>query len=445
MNPWSRRSWRDFPVAQAPEYAYPELVCDVEARLREYPALVLESEILDLRRQLASASRGEAFLLHGGDCAESFSDLRAETIRDNFKVFLQMAVVLTFGAKRRVVKVGRVAGQFAKPRSSAVETRDGQSLPSYRGDIINGHDFTPESRAHDPARMERAYFQSAATLNTLRALTKGGFADLHKVQSWNLEFARRSHTDPRYSSIVDRLTDSLAFMQAAGVSLPPGTALDTTELFTSHEALLLPYEEALVRASETQPTGYFAGSAHMLWIGERSRQLDGAHVEFARGVANPIGLKCGPDLRADDLLRLCDRLDPANEPGRLTLITRMGASRISLTLPKLLRRLQGEGRHVLWSCDPMHGNSVASCSGIKTRSFDDILAETRAFFAIHAAEGTVAGGVHLELTGKDVTECLGGGQNINGVDLASKRYETLCDPRLNASQALELAFELVQR
>ncbi len=439
---WTPNSWRSLAVAQAPEYADAGLLCEVEARLKSYPSLVFEKEVTNLRKMLAEVSRGGAFLLQAGDCAESFADFRPETIRDNFKVFLQMAMVLTFGAKKPVVKVGRVAGQFAKPRSSPIETRDNVTLPAFRGDIINAHEFSTEARRPDPLRMERSYFQSAATLNTLRAYAKGGFADLQQVHSWNLEFIEKSRLHTRYDEIVSRLNDTLSFMRAAGFSLPDPTALETTDFFTSHEALLLNYEEALLQTG--YDGGTFAGSAHMLWVGERTRQLDGAHIEFARGIGNPIGLKCGPEIRPDELLRLIDRLNPQNEPGRLTLITRMGSGKIANVLPKLLRRIKGEGRSVVWACDPMHGNTYSTSLGIKTRSFADILHETCTFFELHASEGTVGGGVHLELTGKDVTECTGGGQNINGSDLCSETYETLCDPRLNASQALELAFELVK-
>ncbi len=433
-------------MAQAPQYASQDQVQAVEKRLRCYPGLVSDHEVLTLRSHLEHVARGEAFLLQAGDCAESFADFRPESIRDNFKVFLQMAIVLTFGSKRPVVKVGRVAGQFAKPRSSPLEEKNGISLPSYRGDILNGYDFISEARRHDPDRMERAYFQSAAILNTLRSYSKGGFANLQRVQDWNLEFVQDSQLDPRYKTVVDRLQETISFMRAASGPLgasPLTTALETTDFFTSHEALLLNYEEALTRRSEITDRD-FASSAHMLWVGERTRQLDGAHIEYARGIENPIGLKCGPGIRSDDLLRLIDRLNPQNIPGRLTLITRMGVERMAPLLPKLIKCVRAEGREVIWCCDPMHGNTVVDASGLKTRSFDDILRETRMFFEIHKSEGSVAGGVHLELTGKNVTECTGGGQKIAGHHLLSGKYETLCDPRLNATQALELAFQLVR-
>jgi 3-deoxy-7-phosphoheptulonate synthase len=425
--------------------SYPDLSAlnHVESKLKHYPPLVFEGEIIRLKSQLAAVERGEAFLLQGGDCAESFSDLQFETIRDNFRVLLQMAVVLTFGLRRPIVKVGRVAGQFAKPRSTDTETRDGRTLPSYRGDIINGFEFTEASRKVDPARMEHAYFHSAAKLNLLRSLSKGGFADLHKINNWNLRFLTGSEFQSRYDQIAKRIDESISFMRAAGIDVHGSTDLATVEIFTSHEALLLNYEEALTRKSDLDQR-YYNGSAHMLWIGDRTRQLDGAHVEFARGIENPIGLKCGPELADDDLIRLIDRLNPANEAGRLTLITRFGSSKIAHLFPKLLSRVKAEGRRVVWCCDPMHGNTFTTARGFKTRSFDDVLHETRDFFRIHEAEGTVAGGVHFELTGRNVTECVGGGQNINESEIIGERYETLCDPRLNPNQALELAFQLVR-
>ena len=437
---WSPSSWRSRPVAQAPDYSDQAELADVEGRLKTYPPLVFEGEVARLRERLALVEKGEAFLLQGGDCAESFADFRPETIRDSFRVLLQMSVVLTFGSKRPVVKIGRVAGQYAKPRSSQIETRGTQTLPAYRGDIVNGFEFSEADRRPDPQRMEKAYFHSAATLNLLRAYSKGGFADLHRVHSWNLDFVRQSKADPRYEAILDRLHETIAFMKATG---QPAEKLETIELFTSHESLLLNYEESLVRQEEAGGKAY-AGSAHMLWIGERTRQLDGAHVEFASGIANPIGLKCGPDMKPDDLLRLMDRLNPLNEPGRLTLIPRLGVRRVSEVLPKLIRRVRGEGRRAVWCCDPMHGNTSTTAAGIKTRSFGDVLAETRAFFEIHKSEGTVPGGVHFELTGRNVSECTGGAQNILEEQLGDGGYETLCDPRLNASQALEFAFQLVQ-
>ena len=424
-------------MAQAPAYDNLDELQEIESRLASYPPLVFEGEVSRLRAQLAQVERGEAFLLQGGDCAESFQDFRPESIRDSFRALLQMAVVLTFGSKKPVVKVGRVAGQYAKPRSSSTETRGSETLPAYRGDLINGFGFSTNERRPDPARMEKAYFHSAATLNLLRAYSKGGFADLHHISAWNLDFVR---TDRRYDDILTRLNETMAFLRATGM---PKEHVQTIEFFTSHEALLLNYEQSLVR-KDAMTGELYAGSAHMLWIGERTRQLDGAHLEFARGLANPLGLKCGPEMRPDELSRILDILNPDNLSGRLTLIPRLGVGRIGEALPKLIRRIKGEGRNVVWCCDPMHGNTLTTAGGIKTRSFDDILRETRSFFDIHASEGTHAGGAHFELTGRDVFECTGGSQKILAEQLGTDRYETLCDPRLNASQALELAFQLVR-
>lgn len=440
---WSPSSWRKKPICQAPQYPNDEELRQVEEKLSQYPPLVFEGEVARLKNLLSLVEQGKALLLQGGDCAESFSDLQFHTIQDNFRVILQMAIVLTFGAKRPVIKVGRMAGQFAKPRSSDHETREGVSLPVFRGDLINGHGFSTNERTPDPRRMETAYFQSAATLNLLRALSKGGYANLEKIHSWNLEYVKNSKFGSSYEQVTRRIDEAMAFIRAAGIQAEAAPDLSTVEFFTSHESLLLPYEEALTKRSSFI-NGYYAGSAHMLWIGDRTRQVDGAHVEFARGILNPIGLKCGPGLQADDLLRLVERLNPQNEPGRLTLITRFGAKNISPLLPQLIRRIQEEGRRVVWCCDPMHGNTYSTSQGIKTRLFDDILAETRDFFEIHEAEGTVAGGVHFELTGKNVTECIGGDQKISEKQIDSLSYESLCDPRLNASQALELAFQLVR-
>lgn len=440
---WSPGSWRRLPTAQAPNYPDQETLREIEHRLSNYPPLVFDREINDLKDQLALVEKGEAFLLQGGDCAESFENLRPDFIRDAFRVMLQMAVVLTFGTKRPVVKVGRMAGQFAKPRSLDTETRNGVTLPAYRGDIINRHEFTLDARKPSPERMERAYFHAAATLNLLRAFSKGGFADLHEINSWNLNFVKNSHFDSLYEVIVERIGETLMFMKAAGMSLNRSPLLSTIDYFVSHEALLLNYEEALTRKSEKTEETY-SGTAHMLWIGERTRQLDGAHIEFARGISNPIGLKCGPNMKTDDLLRLIERLNPDNEPGRLTLIPRMGVENIRKILPKLIRRVKGEGFRVIWCCDPMHGNTYTTENGYKTRSFDHVLSETRSFFAIHKAEGTVAGGVHIELTGRNVVECTGGGQKITEKHLNANEYKTLCDPRLNASQAIELAFQMTQ-
>jgi 3-deoxy-7-phosphoheptulonate synthase len=444
--PWTPASWRDRPIAQAPDYPDPAALEAAEAELRRYPPLVFAGEARRLKAELAAAARGEAFLLQGGDCAETFSEFHANAVRDTFKVLLQMAVTLTFGATCPVVKVGRIAGQFAKPRSSPVETQQGTTLPVYRGDIINDFGFDQASRTPDPQRMVRAYFQSAVTLNLLRAFAQGGFADLHRVQQWNQDFLAEtpqgSEQAGRYAALSRRITDSLAFMAACGLDSRTAPALGTTTLYTSHDALLLPYEEALTRTDSLTGDAY-ACSAHFLWIGERTRQADGAHVEFLRGVANPLGLKVGPNTTPDELLRLIDILDPANEPGRLTLITRMGAEKIADKLPALLRAVSRAGRHVLWCCDPMHGNTIATASGRKTRAFDRILAELETCFALHRAEGTRLGGVHVEMTGKDVTECTGGARALSEADLAA-RYHTQCDPRLNGAQALELAFRIAE-
>ncbi len=434
---WSKSSWRTKPRVQMPDYPDKEALERVEAELRKLPPLVFAGEARRLKRRLGEVAEGKSFLLQGGDCAESFAEFNADTIRDTFRVLLQMAVVLTYGAKKPVVKVGRIAGQFAKPRSSPIEKIGDMELPSYRGDIINDISPTPEARRPDPERMLRAYTQAAASLNLLRAFSTGGYADIHEVHSWTLGFTEGPEAE-RYRAIANRISDALEFMSAAGVNPDTSTKLRTVEFYTSHEALLLEYEEALCRIDST--TGLpIAGSGHMLWIGDRTRQPDGAHVEFCRGVQNPIGLKCGPSITEDELLRLIDILNPENEPGRLTLITRFGAGRVGDHLPRLIRAVEREGRTVVWSCDPMHGNTIKSASGFKTRPFDAVLREVQEFFAIHRAEGTYPGGVHFEMTGKDVTECTGGVRAVSEEDLSS-RYHTACDPRLNASQALELAF-----
>lgn len=449
--PWTPSSWRSRPIAQAPVYPDADKVKEVEQRLATYPPLVFAGEARQLKARLADVAAGRAFLLQGGDCAESFGDFRANFIRDTFRVLLQMAVVLIFQQKRPVVKVGRIAGQFAKPRSKDTETRDGVTLPAYRGDIINSLGFDSASRTPDPSRMERAYHQSASTLNLLRAFAQGGYADLHKVHAWTLNFVRTSPQGAQYEAIARRLDEALAFMGALGITSASAPQIRETEFYTSHEALLLNYEQALTRQDSTtaRPDEGYEGdwydcSAHQLWIGERTRQPDGAHVEFLRGIGNPIGLKCGPSMTPDELMALVDRLNPANEPGRLTLITRLGHQGIEDRLPALLRRVKAEGRQVVWVCDPMHGNTITASNGYKTRIFGHVLAETRKFFAVHQAEGTYAGGVHFELTGRDVVECLGGDQAITEAHLAEGLYETVCDPRLNASQALELALRLCE-
>ncbi len=438
MTPWSPDSWRNNPIRQHPAYPDAEALGRVESRLSGYPPLVFAGEARRLKAALALASEGKAFVLQGGDCAESFGDFNANIIRDTFRVLLQMAVVLTFGASVPVVKMGRMAGQFAKPRSADSETVGDTTLPSYRGDIINGPGFTAADRVPDPARMETGYFQSAGTLNLLRAFASGGYADLHEVHRWNLSFAARSPLAGRYEDLASRIEETLRFMAACGITSGTTPQIRETDFYTSHEALLLPYEQALTRVDST--TGdWYACSAHFLWIGDRTRQPDGAHVEFLRGVQNPLGIKVGPTTTPSDLLRLVSTLNPNNEAGRITLITRMGAEQVGQKLPPLLRAVQAEGHRVLWICDAMHGNTISTASKIKTRSFEAILAEVRGFFDVHAAENSWAGGVHVEMTGRDVTECVGGAHQLTEADLGN-RYETFCDPRLNAEQSLELAF-----
>jgi 3-deoxy-7-phosphoheptulonate synthase len=440
---WTPESWRNKPIEQTPVYPDPAALTAVEAELASFPPLVFAGEARELKRDLAEAAAGRAFLLQGGDCAESFAEHGADNIRDFFRVFLQMAVVLTYAGGCPVVKVGRIAGQFAKPRSAPTEKQGDVELPSYRGDIINDIAFTPEARIPDPQRLLKAYRQSAATLNLLRAFAQGGFADLERVHQWTLGFLKDSPAGHRYQELASRISDSLTFMRACGVTPEKMPELRTTNFFTSHEALLLGYEEAMTRIDSTGG-GWYATSGHFIWIGDRTRQPDHAHVEFLRGVQNPIGLKCGPSLKPDELIQLIDVLNPKNEPGRLTLITRFGADKIGEYLPPLIRAVQREGRNVLWSCDPMHGNTIKAASGYKTRPFDMVLREVEGFFDVHRSEGSYAGGLHVEMTGKDVTECTGGAQLITDTDL-SDRYHTYCDPRLNASQALELAFLVAER
>ncbi len=437
MSNWQKSDWRNKPRVQMPEYTDQGALNAVEAQLSKYPPLVFAGEARKLKEKLGAAARGEAFLLQGGDCAESFSEFSADSIRDTYKVLLQMAIVLTFAAKVPVVKVGRMAGQFAKPRSAPTETVGGVELPSYRGDIINGFDFTPEARIPDPSRMLQAYTQAAASLNLLRAFSKGGFADIHRVHSWTLGFTDRDEAE-KYREMASRISDTLDFMKAAGVDGTSSSKLSQVDFFTSHEALLLEYEEALCRIDSTSGLPV-AGSGHMIWIGDRTRQPDGAHVEFCKGVLNPIGLKCGPTTTEEDLKVLIEKLNPENECGRLTLIARFGAGKVGDHLPRLIKTVQEMGANVLWTCDAMHGNTIKSTTGYKTRPFENVLREVQEFFAIHRAEGTIPGGVHFEMTGKDVTECTGGVRAVGDEDL-SARYHTACDPRLNASQSLELAF-----
>ena len=437
---WTPDSWRSKTVLQVPDYPDQIKLGEVQERLTSFPPLVFAGEARRLKNALTKAANGDAFLLQGGDCAESFREFHPNNIRDTFRVILQMAVVLTFGAACPIVKVGRLAGQFAKPRSAPTEVVEGIELPSYRGDIVNSIDFDEESRQPDPERMVRAYNQSASTLNLLRAFAQGGFADLHQVHQWNMGFVADSPLGGRYQDLANRLDEALEFMAACGLTSESAPQISETDFFTSHEALLLPYEQAMTRVDSL--TGeWYDTSAHLLWVGDRTRQLENAHLEFLRGIANPVAAKVGPTTEPDILIRLIDILNPNNEPGRLTLISRMGAGKVEKNLPELVRRVKEEGRIVVWSCDPMHGNTVKSSNGYKTRPFDQVLQEVAEFFAVHRAEGSYPGGVHLELTGQDVTECVGGAQAITEADLSS-RYHTHCDPRLNAKQALELAFAI---
>jgi 3-deoxy-7-phosphoheptulonate synthase len=440
--PWSPSSWRGKPLRQVPEYPDPAALAAVEARLKTYPPLVFAGEARNLTAGLAQVSEGKAFLLQGGDCAESFAEFHPDNIRDTFRVLLQMSVVLTYAGALPVVKVGRIAGQFAKPRSAETETQNGVTLPSYRGDNINGMEFDEVSRTPDPARLMQAYMQSAATLNLLRAFASGGYADLHNVHRWTLGFIAGSPAGERYRALAGRISETLEFMEACGITPDSVPQLRMTDFYTSHEALLLGYEQAMTRIDSTSGDWYDT-SAHLVWIGDRTRQLDGAHIEFCRGVKNPIGLKCGPSMAEDELLKLTATLNPENKPGRITLICRFGADKAADKLPRLIRAVTREGAKVVWSCDPMHGNTVSTQSGFKTRPFERILKEVKTFFEVHRAEGTHAGGVHFEMTGQNVTECLGGAQAISEEDLAS-RYQTHCDPRLNANQALELAFLMAE-
>lgn len=438
MSVWTPNSWRDLPVKQLPTYPDLKALQNIEAELKQQPPLVFAGEIRSLKADLARVSRGEAFLLQGGDCAESFNEFSADKIKDTFKLLMQMAVVLAFSGSCPVVKVGRIAGQFAKPRSSDTEIIDGVELPSYRGDNVNSAEFTAEARIPDPERMLKAYHQSSATLNLLRAFSRGGFADLHQVHKWNQGFVSQSPAHEKYEALAAQIDQALSFMAACGLNSNNTPQLSETTLYTSHEALLLPYEEALTR-QDSLTNGWYDCSAHMLWIGDRTRQPDHAHVEFLRGVQNPVGVKVGPTTQVDDLKRLLEILNPENEAGRINLIARMGADKIADHLPQLVRAVNDLGVNVVWSNDPMHGNTVKASSGYKTRSVDAILSEMKSFFEIHNAEGSYAGGVHFEMTGNHVTECVGGAYQITESALA-ERYITQCDPRLNADQSLELAF-----
>jgi len=438
MSIWSPTSWKEKPILQQPTYPSQDELKRVVKELESYPPLVFAGEARRLKEQLADVANGDAFLLQGGDCAESFSEFHADNIRDTFKALMQMAVVMTYAGGVPVVKVGRLGGQFAKPRSSNTETFDGVELDSYRGDIINGIEFTKEARVPDPERMIRAYNQASATQNLLRAFATGGMADLHQVHKWNLDFAHKSEVSAKYEKLAEEIENSLRFMKSCGITSKTYRNLRETDFYTSHEALLLPYEEAFTRKDSI--TGeWYDTSAHMLWIGDRTRQLDGAHVEYLRGVNNPIGVKAGPTMDPEDLIKLCQTLNPENEAGRLNVIVRMGANKVGDGMPALIRAVEKEGMNVVWSCDPMHGNTIKSSTNYKTRPVDDILTEMKQFFQVHKAEGTIGGGVHLEMTGKNVTECIGGSFVVTEQDLSS-RYHTHCDPRLNADQSLELAF-----
>ena len=439
---WTPQSWRAKPAKHIPDYPDAAKLADVEKTLADYPSLVFAGEARQLKADLATVAEGDAFLLQGGDCAESFAEFNPNNVRDTFRVLLQMAVVLTFAAGSPVIKVGRIAGQFAKPRSAPTETQDDVTLPSYFGDNINGIEFDAGRRVPDPERQLHAYSQAASTLNLLRALAKGGYADLNLVHLWNMDFVADSPEGHRYEELATQISKTLDFMKACGIDANSTPQLQATDFYTSHEALLLGYEQAMTRR-DSKTGDWYDTSAHMLWIGDRTRHPDEAHVEFMRGISNPIAMKCGPSLEPDELVRLCDVLNPENEPGRLTLIARFGAEKVGEGLPPLIRAVEREGKKVVWSCDPMHGNTIKAANGYKTRPVDRILKEVQDFMAVHRAEGTHAGGVHFEMTGSDVTECLGGAIEVTEESL-SDRYHTHCDPRLNANQALELAFLIAE-
>ena len=438
MKKWTPNTWKNFPAKHLPAYQNEAELNGVLESVSKLPPLVFAGESRSLKKELAKVVEGKAFLLQGGDCAESFAEFHPDNIRDTFKVLLQMSLVLTSSASLPVVKVGRIAGQFSKPRSSPVEVKDGVELPSYLGDNINGMDFNKKARVPDPKRLFRAYSQSASTLNLLRAFSQGGFADLRQVHLWNLGFIKKTEQEKKYKVIQDKITDALDFMEACGINTESNRRLRVVNFYTSHEALHLPFEEAMTRIDSTSGE-YYDTSAHFVWIGDRTRQPDGAHVEFCRGIKNPIGIKCGPSLKPDELINLINILNPTNEAGRIILISRFGAEKVEEFLPKLIRPIKKEGMNVIWSCDPMHGNTIKATSGFKTRPFNSVVKEVKNVFGVHQAEGTYAGGMHIEMTGQEVTECTGGAQKISDQDLSS-RYHTHCDPRLNASQALELAF-----
>ncbi len=442
MNNWNKFSWRDFKIKQQPAYPSLDELKKVEEQISQFPPLVFAGEVRKLKKELADVCNGKAFLLQGGDCAESFAEFNADNIRDMFKVMMQMAVVLTFAGGCPVVKVGRLAGQFAKPRSSDFEEKDGEKLPSYRGDIVNDNEFNENSRLPDPSRMIKAYNQSSATMNLLRAFARGGLADLHKVHRWNLGYVKANDLGEKYQELANKITETLEFMEACGITSQNTPMINETVLYTSHEALLLNYEEALTR-EDSIDGDILDCSAHMLWIGDRTRGVDEAHVEFLRGVINPIGVKAGPSMKEGELLELIEKLNPQNEAGKINIIVRMGADKIEKEFPKLLRAVKNAGKNVIWSIDPMHGNTVKASNSYKTRAFDEILREVKGFFKVHEQEGTFPGGVHLEMTGQDVTECIGGTKEVTEEGLV-ERYNTHCDPRLNANQALELAFLIAQ-
>ena len=438
MKKWTLNSWRNYPVKHIPEYEDEKKLNMVLKKVSSFPPLVFAGETISLKKSLAQVAEGKAFLLQAGDCAESFAEFHPDNIRDTFKVILQMALILTFSASLPVVKVGRIAGQFSKPRSSPIEIKDGKELPAYLGDNINGIEFSEKARKPDPMRLFKAYSQSASTLNLLRAFSQGGYADLRKVHLWNLGFVNKSPQGKKFKEIEDKISDALSFMEACGINPESNRRLRTVNFYTSHEALLLPFEQAMTRIDSTSGE-YHDTSAHFVWIGDRTRQTNGGHVEFCKGIKNPLGIKCGPTLKDSELIKLCNILNSNNEPGRITLISRFGANNVEKFLPKLIRAIKKEGLNVVWSCDPMHGNTIKSATGFKTRPFNNILNEVKNVFAVHQSEGSFAGGLHIEMTGQNVTECTGGTQKISDQDLSS-RYRTHCDPRLNADQALELAF-----
>ena len=438
MKKWTLNSWRNSPVKHIPKYEDEQELAMVLKKISSFPPLVFAGETRSLKESLAQVSEGKAFLLQGGDCAESFVEFHPDNIRDTFKVILQMALVLTFSASLPVVKVGRIAGQFSKPRSSPTEVKDEKELQSYLGDNINGIEFSEKARKPDAKRLFKAYSQAASTLNLLRALSQGGFADLKKIHLWNLGFISKSPEGKKFKEIEDKISDALSFMEACGLHPEHNRRLRTVNFYTSHEALLLPFEQSMTRIDSTSGK-YHDTSAHFVWIGDRTRQPDGGHVEFCRGIENPIGIKCGPSLKDNELVKLCNILNPKNEVGRITLISRFGADNVEKYLPKLIRTVKKEGLKVVWSCDPMHGNTIKSASGFKTRPFNNVVKEVKRVFSVHKTEGSYAGGLHIEMTGQHVTECTGGAQKISEKDL-SHRYHTHCDPRLNANQALELAF-----